>query len=411
MGKDSKLIVQKFGGSSLATPEQIKNIAARVKVLKDKGHQVLVVVSAMGSTTDQLSALAYQVSRAPVRRELDMLLSTGERVASSLMSLALNDIGCSAVSFTGSQAGILTDDSHTNARVIDIKPIRIETELKKGRVVVLAGFQGVSPETKEITTLGRGGTDLSAIAMAKYFGADRCEILKDVDGVFSGDPKIVTGIVSGARQIPKMNFDVLQEITFWGAKMLHHRAAELAARVQLPIFVGLAHSDGTGTLIEAAKSSKGDKMFEEMKVLSVNSHTQVFKLKLKAASHGDAYEKLENLLKKENLPWPQILDSTFAKDQCVAIVTGPIENLKAIEELATRAGAGAPLEISANNLSSVTATCAGLIASDLVGRLTRAIEGKKIRAHHILLSPMSATFVVDADQREDAIQALHSFAI
>lgn len=390
------LIVQKYGGSSVATPEAIKHVAKRVANLKNAGHQVIIVISAMGSTTDQLSDLAYQVSKIPVRRELDMLLSTGERVASSLMSLALNALGCEAISFTGSQAGVLTDDSHTNARVVDIKPFRIQEELSRGKIVVIAGFQGVSPVTKEITTLGRGGTDLSAIAMAYYFKAERCEILKQVDGVFSADPHIV----KKAKRIPEISFDVLQEITFWGAKMLHHRAAELAARIKIPLHIGFAHKNGKGTKIVDKDSS----MFEEKKILSVNSHSKVFKLEIKSSSHGDGYDRLEKFLKTHNLPWPQILDSTYSGFGCVLLISAPNETLEALLNLSKKAR---DIEVIEDSLSSVTATCAGIIASSLVGELTQKIESKKIKAHHVLISPMSATFIVNAKDRESAIRTLH----
>lgn len=389
------LIVQKFGGSSVATVEQIQDIAKNVTALKQKGHQVIVVVSAMGKTTDQLSALAYQVSKTPTRRELDMLLSTGERVASSLMAMAISDQGCEAISLTGSQAGILTDDSHTNAQIIDIRPIRIEEELKKNRVIVLAGFQGVSPKTKEITTLGRGGTDLTAVAMAQYFKSERCEILKEVDGVYSADPKLV----SNARQIPELNFQTLQELTFWGAKMIHHRAAELAANNKLPIYVGLAHGKGTGTLIH-----EGVKMFEEKRILSVNSHNQVLKIQITSSSQGESYKLFGAFLKKNNLPWPQILDSTQSEKGCFMLITAPLEALESITNLSQKVN---EINMASTNLASVTATCAGAIGSDLIGNLTMKLDEKGYKPYHVLLSPMSVTYIVDSKDRESVIKVLH----
>lgn len=388
------LVVRKYGGSSLATAEQIKAIAKNISSLKN--YQVIVVVSAMGSSTDQLSALAYTVSNAPIRRELDMLLSTGERVASSLMAMALNDVGCKAISFTGSQAGIFTDDSHTNAQIIDLRPIRIEEELRRERMVVIAGFQGVSPKTKEITTLGRGGTDLTAVAMAHYFKSERCEILKEVDGVFSADPKIVPN----AYRIPEMTFATLQELTFWGAKVIHHRAAELAARVEMPIYVGLAHGTGLGTLIH-----KGAKMFEEKKVLSVNSHSKVMKVQINASSQGEGYKEFGKFLDKHNLPWPQILDSTQSEKGCILLVTAPIETLDAITNLSDKI---TNINVIVKDLASVTATCAGAISSSLIGDLTIKLDEQKLAAHHILLSPMSVTYIVDSKNRDAVIKALHT---
>ena len=190
----SLLIVQKYGGATLATPAQVKQIALRIYQLHQTGTQVVVVVSAMGQTTNQLIQLARDVSPNPHLRELDMLLTVGERISMSLLSMALNDLGVSAISYTGSQAGILTDDSHVNASIIDVKAFRVEEALKENKIVILAGFQGVSPQTKEITTLGRGGSDTSAVAMAGYLKADRCEILKDVDCIYSADPKVVLNL-------------------------------------------------------------------------------------------------------------------------------------------------------------------------------------------------------------------------
>jgi aspartate kinase len=350
----------------------------------------------MGNTTDLLTQKAYSVSQKPNRRELDMLLSTGERVSSAMMSLAINDLGANAVSFTGSQAGVLTDDAHTNAKVIDLRPQRVETELAGGKVVVLAGFQGVSPVTKEITTLGRGGTDLSAVCMAHYFKSKRCEILKDVDGVFSCDPKIAPD----SKPIRKISFDVLRELTFWGAKMVHHRAAELAALVKQTIWIGLAHQDSIGTLV-----SEESMAFESEKVLSVNSHAHVLKLKIASASQGEGWKKLDHFISSKNLSWPQILDSTQTAQSTSVLITGPKETLDAIASCEE-----SDVLTAGNSLCSVTATCSGAIGSALIGRLVQQLELAKIETHHVLLSPMSVTFVLSSDMREKAMKSLHAFA-
>jgi aspartate kinase len=189
--RNHPIIVQKYGGVCLETPAKIRAVARGLADLHGRGHRVVAIVSAMGTTTDQLIQMAYQVSPTPNRRELDMLLTTGERISMSLMSMALSDLGVPAISFTGSQAGVMTDDSHSSARILDVRPIRVREELDRGRVVVLAGFQGVNPATKEITTLGRGGSDTTAVAMAAALKAERCEIIKEVDGICSADPRIV----------------------------------------------------------------------------------------------------------------------------------------------------------------------------------------------------------------------------
>ncbi len=237
------LLVLKFGGMSLATAEQIRAAAKRVAEIRASGCNVIAVVSAMGSTTDGLIQLAYSVSPRPNRRELDMLLSTGERVSMSLFSMALTDAlakshkDAKAISFTGSQAGLFTNETHSNARIIDVKSIRVQEELNKGNVVILAGFQGVSPLTKEITTLGRGGTDVTAVAMAAAFRATRCDILKEVPGVMSADPKLAPH----ARLLEHLTHQQLLDMTFWGAKVLHYRSVELALTHKVPLRVGLAH--------------------------------------------------------------------------------------------------------------------------------------------------------------------------
>src|SRR5258707_12542785 len=225
------IIVQKYGGVCLETPAKIRAVARSLAELHGRGYRVVVIVSAMGKTTDQLIQMAYQVSPTPNRRELDMLLTTGERISMSLMSMALSDLGVPAISFTGSQAGVMTDDSHSSARILDVRPIRVREELDRGRVVVLAGFQGVNPATREITTLGRGGSDTTAVAMAAALKAERCEIIKEVDGICSADPRIV----SNSKPLRQLDFASLSEMCFWGAKVLHFRSVELAQSQNVPL--------------------------------------------------------------------------------------------------------------------------------------------------------------------------------
>ena len=229
--RSNPIIVQKYGGACLETPAKIRAVASSVADLHSRGHGVVVIVSAMGKTTDELVRMAYQVSPHPNRRELDMLLTTGERISMSLMSMALSDLGVPAISFTGSQAGVMTDSSHSSARILDVRPVCVREELDRGRVVVLAGFQGVNPLTKEITTLGRGGSDTTAVAMAAALKAGCCEIIKEVDGVCSADPRIV----ANAKPLRQLDFASLSEMCFWGAKVLHFRSVELAQNQNVPL--------------------------------------------------------------------------------------------------------------------------------------------------------------------------------
>jgi len=247
------LIVQKYGGATLATPEKIKAVAQRISDLKKSGKNIVAVVSAMGETTNQLIQLAHEVSKNPSLRELDMLLSVGERTSMALLTMALNDLGCPAISFTGSQAGILTDESHINANIIDVKAFRVSEALEKNKVVILAGFQGVSAITKEITTLGRGGSDTSAVAMASHLNADHCEILKDVDSVFTADPKLIVM----AQPLRFLNFDQLLEMTLLGAKVLHYKSVEMAKSKNVKLYVGSADNQNSdGTWIDSTYSDK-----------------------------------------------------------------------------------------------------------------------------------------------------------
>ena len=239
------LIVQKFGGSSVADAESIKRVAARIAASKRSGQQVVVVVSAMGDTTDELIDLANQVPPMPNGRELDMLLTAGERISMALLAMAISNLGLEARSFTGSQAGIITTSTHGRARVIDVTPGRIQEALAEGAIAIVAGFQGVAQDTKDITTLGRGGSDTTAVALAAALDADVCEIYTDVDGVFSADPRIVPT----ARKLKSVTYEEMLELAASGAKVLHLRCVEYARRFNLPIHVRSSFSNLEGTWV------------------------------------------------------------------------------------------------------------------------------------------------------------------
>lgn len=243
------ILVQKYGGTSVKDPERIRAVAARIAASRRAGSDLVVVVSAMGHSTDELIRLAHEVSPQPSRREMDMLLTTGERVSMALVAMALNDLGIEAISFTGSQSGILTDDAHANARIIAIKPERILAELQRGRVVIVAGFQGVSPATKEITTLGRGGSDTTAVALAAVLRPAGCEIYTDVDGVFTADPRVV----KDARIIESMSYRSCSALAHLGGRVLHARCVDLAARERVPLTVRSSFNDTPGTRIVEAE--------------------------------------------------------------------------------------------------------------------------------------------------------------
>jgi aspartate kinase len=240
------IVVQKYGGSSVADASGVKRVAQRIVATKRMGHDVVVVVSAMGDTTDELLDLANQVSPLPSPRELDMLLTAGERISMALLAMAITNLGHEARSFTGSQAGVITDSTHGKAKIIDVTPGRIEQAVAEGAIAIVAGFQGVSQSSKDITTLGRGGSDTTAVALAAALGAEICEIYTDVDGVFTADPRILPG---AARRIPMISYEEMLELAASGAKVLHLRCVEYARRHNMAIHVRSSFSHTTGTWV------------------------------------------------------------------------------------------------------------------------------------------------------------------
>jgi aspartate kinase len=239
------LIVQKYGGSSVADAEGLKRVANRIVATKRAGHQVVVVVSAMGDTTDELIDLANQVSPLPNGRELDMLLTAGERISMALLAMAIGNLGNEARSFTGSQAGVITTSAHGRARIIDVTPSRITEALNEGAIAIVAGFQGISQDTKDVTTLGRGGSDTTAVALAAALDADVCEIYTDVDGIFSADPRVVPA----AKKLKTVTYEEMLELAASGAKVLHLRCVEYARRYDMPIHVRSSFSNNEGTWV------------------------------------------------------------------------------------------------------------------------------------------------------------------
>ena len=239
------LIVQKYGGSSVADAAGLKRVANRIVAAKRDGNQVVVVVSAMGDTTDELIDLAEQITPIPQGRELDMLLTAGERISMALLAMAINNLGHEALSFTGSQAGVITTSAHGRARIIDVTPGRIKEALDAGAIAIVAGFQGISQDTKDVTTLGRGGSDTTAVALAAALDADVCEIYTDVDGVFSADPRVVPA----ARKLKSVTYDEMLELAASGAKVLHLRCVEYARRYNLPIHVRSSFTTNEGTWV------------------------------------------------------------------------------------------------------------------------------------------------------------------
>jgi aspartate kinase len=284
------LVVQKYGGSSVADAEGIKRVARRIVDTKKNGHQVVVVVSAMGDTTDELIDLAEQVSPIPAGREFDMLLTAGERISMALLAMAIKNLGHEAQSFTGSQAGVITDSVHNKARIIDVTPGRIRTALDEGNIAIVAGFQGVSQDKKDITTLGRGGSDTTAVALAAALDAEVCEIYTDVDGVFTADPRVV----KKARKMDWIAFEDMLELASSGSKVLLHRCVEYARRYNIPIHVRSSFSGLPGTWVSNERpqglppqvalrlaphiASQGDRPVEQAIISGVSHDTSEAKI-------------------------------------------------------------------------------------------------------------------------------------
>lgn len=239
------LIVQKYGGSSLESPERIRSVAERIVATKKRGHDVVVVCSAMGDTTDELLDLATAVNPVPPAREMDMLLTAGERISNALVAMAIESYGAKAQSFTGSQAGVLTTERHGNARIVDVTPERVREALDEGKICLVAGFQGVNKDTRDVTTLGRGGSDTTAVALAAALKADVCEIYSDVDGVYTADPRIVPN----AQKLEKISFEEMLELAAVGSKILVLRSVEYARAFDVPIRVRSSYSNDPGTLV------------------------------------------------------------------------------------------------------------------------------------------------------------------
>ncbi len=277
------VIVQKYGGSSVADADKIKKIASLIASVKKNGNDVVAVVSAMGKTTNQLIEMAKSLSSDPEKRELDMLLSTGERITMALLCIALNDLGIKAISLTGSQSGIITNDRYNDARVIEVRPFRVQDELAKGQVVVIGGFQGVSYK-RDITTLGRGGSDTSAVALAAALNAERCEIYSDVDGVYTADPNLIRE----AKHLPEMSFQQLQEMSEAGAKVLNAQAVQFAKEAKIAIYARSTFNPGRETIIREAQPS------DKTAVIAVVHETDIIRVLLENESITELLEFLES---------------------------------------------------------------------------------------------------------------------
>jgi aspartate kinase len=395
------LIVQKYGGSSVADAEKIKNVARRIVETRDKGNEVVVVVSAMGETTDELIQLARQVNPRPEERELDVLLSTGEIVSSTLLAMALHGLGCKAVSLSGSQAGIKTDTSYSKARIVHVEPKRVIEELEKGNVVIVAGFQGMTSDM-DITTLGRGGSDTTAVALAAALKAQICQIYTDVEGVFTADPRLVPG----ARKLKEVGYEEMLELATSGARVIHSRAVELGGVYNMPILVASSFSDKSGTIIHG-----GMPMEVRNKVRGIAHDLNVAKITVVGVPDqpGIASAIFEPLAKAnisvdtivQNASINKITDLTFTVarsdlDKAMALVRPIAKSIKAREC------------VSDSTLAKVSIIGTGMQNTPgYAANMFRALSEQGINIQLITTSEIRITCIIGEDRVKDAVNTLH----
>ncbi len=402
--RQKKTIVRKFGGSSLATPERIKTIAKNIRELRDyygeNGVNIVVVVSAMGGTTNELLRLASQVSKQPKQRELDMLLTTGERISMSLMAMALEDEGVPAISFTGSQSGILTDTSHTRAKIVQIKGFRINDELDKGKVVVVAGFQGVSSD-KEVTTLGRGGSDTTAVALSAFLKADLCEIYTDVEGVYTADPRIVPS----AKFIKRCTYDEMMEMAFLGAKVLHYRSVQMASRFKIPIVVRSSFTFDGGTFVDNTKP------MEEVMIRSITQDRDISKITIFSIPQGQgATSKILSETGKAGVSIKLMLQARGEQgEQNMSLFISRADEEKTISSLTSNIDYIKEENIVVNNsMSRISVVGYGISHTPgIQGKIFSCLTEKDIRIDDITSSNISISFLVREYDVEPAVKTLH----
>ncbi|MDX1690660.1 MAG: aspartate kinase [Acidimicrobiia bacterium] len=396
------LVVQKYGGTSVGSPERIRSVAERVARTRKAGDDVVVVVSAMGKSTDDLIGLASDVSMDPTvhQREMDMLLTAGERISMALLAMAIRDRGCEAISFTGSQAGILTDTSHGAAKIREIRAFRVRESLDEGNVVIVAGFQGVSPDTKDVTTLGRGGSDATAVALAAALGADVCEIYTDVDGVFTADPRIVPA----ARKLDEVSFEEMLELSAAGAGVLMYRSVEFGRRFDVPIHVRSSFHDGDGTWVK-------ESTMEEAVITGI-AH-DVSEAKLTVAGVPDqpgVASALFEPLAAAGVNVDMIVQNVSTAGHTDISFTVPKEHLEQAlaiaEEVAGDVGA-AGVDVD-EDIAKVALVGAGMKAHPgVAARMFTVLAEAAINIEMISTSPIRVSCVIGAGDVERAVTALH----
>jgi aspartate kinase len=402
MSGKSDIIVMKFGGTSVAGADQIKRAAARIVAAREGGSRVVAVLSARGKTTDELTAQAFEISPKPEPRELDMLLSTGERISSALCAMAIHDLGHQAISLTGSQAGIVTDSSHTKARILDVRAERIREALEQDRIVLVAGFQGVSTESHDVTTLGRGGSDTTAVAVAAALGAGMCEIYTDVAGVFSADPRIV----DDARKLPLLSYEEMLEMSASGAKVLQLRAVEYARNYGVRIHCRSSAEESDGTLVLAE-----DETMERPLVTAVTHSDGEARVTLTGVRDepgvagrifgalADANVNVDMIIQNEPVSDDDLADLSFTVERSdMTTATEVIEGLGGVSQ-------GIQTD---EQIGKVSIVGAGMRSHPgVAAKVFATLGGRGINIEMISTSPIKISCVIDSAKVPDAVKALH----
>ncbi len=381
-------VVMKFGGTSVADPEKIRNVARRLVAAKDAGSRVVGVVSAMGHHTDELLALAHEVSAKPNPRELDMLVSVGERISVALVAMAISDLGYDAISLTGSQAGIVTDTAHGKARIVDVRARRIHEALDQDRIVLVAGFQGVST-AYDITTLGRGGTDLTAAALASALGADHCEIYTDVEGVFTADPRVV----ADARKLHAVSYEEMLEMAASGAKVLQLRSVEFARNHDVKLHVRSTFTESEGTWVR----EEDERMLEKAMISGVTHTVEEAVYEVTGLEPTDLFGAVADA---------RVSVDTVIQIEDRVVLSAPVEDAPAIEQALTALGAEWQEH---RELGKVSVVGAGMRSHPgIAARAFETLRSLAIQPRFVSTSPIKVAFFVRQDDVERAVRGLHA---
>jgi aspartate kinase len=397
-----QLVVMKFGGTSVAEPEDIKRAARRIVAAREGGKRVVAVLSARGKTTDDLDRMAHEVSAAPAPREMDMLLSVGERISCALCAMAINDLGHHAESLTGSQAGIVTDSTHTKAKILDVRADRIREALDADRIVLVAGFQGVSGDSRDVTTLGRGGSDTTAVALAAALGAEVCEIYTDVAGVFSADPRIVPD----ARKLPVVSFEEMLEMAASGAGVLQLRSVEYARNYGVRIHCRSSFDEGAGTLVTGEDETMERPLVTAVTHSSAEARVTLTGVRDEPGIAGTIFSALADA----NINVDMIIQNEPVSDDAKAdlsftVPRGELEQARgAIESL----GAGESVQTD-DAIGKVSIVGAGMKSHPgVAAKVFQTLGDNGINIEMISTSPIKISCVIDSGRVPEAVQALHS---